>query len=65
MSLSPKSSSQKSSQSSMKKSLDSLKSSKERRLYAGELMEKVKGHIPVVLQAHKDFQYEIPDSNKV
>jgi len=49
----------------MKKSLESLKSSKERRNYAAELMQKVKGHIPIVLQAHKDFKFEIPDSNKV
>lgn len=58
-------SAQKNTESSPKKSLQQLKTSKERRQYASELMERVKGHIPIVLEATKDLGMDPNESNKV
>ena len=58
-------SAQKNTDSTMKKTLDQLKTTKERRQYASELMEKVKGHIPIILQATKDLGMDPNESNKV
>lgn len=42
-----------------------MKTSQERRRYANELMDKVKGHIPVVLEAPKELALDLHDPNKV
>lgn len=55
----------KKSQTNGKKSLELLKTSSERKKYANDLMERVKGHIPVILEATKDLPLELNDSNKV
>jgi len=56
---------QKGSQAEGKKPLRMMKTSRERRKYASELMDKVKGHIPIVLEVAKDLALETHDLSKV
>ena len=56
---------QKTPHTPLKKSLGTMKTSRERRKYASELMDRVKGHIPIVLEITKELAIEAHDPSKV